>query len=105
MATKHWKELIAEKRARQAASIPKEWILTNPPPKEILNVIDFPEKAGLLTDREIEITNTEAIVLLDKLAKGVWSSVDVTTAFAKRAVIAHQLVSYLRILPLKLSFG
>lgn len=90
--TKHWKNLAAEKRARQVATIPKEWILQSLPHKEILNVIDFPEKCGLLTYREIEITNSEANVLLEKLAKGVWSAVDVTIAFAKRAVIAHQLV-------------
>ena len=89
---KHWKELVAEKKGRQAATIPKEWILTNLPPKDKLSVIDFPEKSGLLTARDIEITNTEVDELLSKLAKGIWSAVDVTTAFSKRAVIAHQLV-------------
>ncbi|KAF8961399.1 amidase signature domain-containing protein [Flammula alnicola] len=95
MATKHWKELVAEKRLQQAATIPKDWILPNLPPKETLNVIDFPEKSGLLTAKEIEITSSEVDVLLEKLAKGAWSSVEVTTAFSKRAIIAHQLVNCL----------
>ncbi|KAF8153288.1 general amidase [Crassisporium funariophilum] len=95
MASKHWKELVAEKRIRQQATIPKEWILSNLPPKDTLNVIDFPETCGLLSTKEIEITNSETDVLLDKLAKGEWSAVEVTTAFSKRAVVAHQLVNCL----------
>lgn len=92
MPSKHWTEIAAEKKGRQAASIPKEWILTNLPSKDTLNVVGFPEKSGLLTAKEVEITNTEVEVLLDKLAQGTWSSVEVTTAFSKRAIIAHQLV-------------
>jgi amidase len=96
--TKHWKDIIAEKRARQAVAIPEEWKLSNLPPKETLNVIDFPEKCGLLNAKEIEITNSEVDVLLDNMAKGVWSAVEVTTAFSKRAVVAHQLVRQVSIL-------
>lgn len=90
--TKHWKDVVAEKRARQAATIPEDWILSNLPPKETLNVIDFPEKCGLLNAKEVDITNSEVGVLLENMAKGLWSAVEVTTAFSKRAVIAHQLV-------------
>ena len=90
--TKHWKDVVTEKRARQAATIPEDWILSNLPPKETLNVIDFPEKCGLLNAKEVVITNSEADVLLKNMAKGLWSAVEVTTAFSKRAVVAHQLV-------------
>ena len=93
MTTKHWKELISEKRIRQRASIPQEWILENIPSEQTLNVIDFPEKSGLLSKREIEITNSEVGPLLQYLANGSWSAMEVTIAFSKRAVIAHQLVS------------
>jgi len=93
MATKHWKELVSEKTIRQKAAIPQEWILENIPSEETLNVIDFPEKSGLLSDKEIEITHSEVGTLLERLANGSWSAVEVTTAFSKRAVIAHQLVS------------
>ncbi|KAF8176805.1 general amidase [Pholiota molesta] len=55
MSTKHWKETVAQKRLERAASIPKEWILTNLPSEDTLNVIDFPEKCGLLTALDIEI--------------------------------------------------
>jgi amidase len=91
-----WRDIVTEKTRRQQASIPKEWILTNLPPKEQLNVISFPETCGLLSVKEIEITNTNVDGLLEKLKSGRWSAVDVTIAFSKRAIVAHQLVSHLK---------
>jgi amidase len=87
-----WQEIAAEKKARQTASIPKEWLIT-PPPDDVLDVTDVPAKCGLLSARDLQITTvTDATILLQKLATGEWSSVEVTTAFCKRAVIAHQVV-------------
>jgi len=87
-----WQEIAAEKKARQTASIPKEWLIT-PPADDVLDVTDVPAKCGLLSARDLEITTvSDATVLLQKLATGEWSSVEVTTAFCKRAVIAHQVV-------------
>lgn len=88
----HWKALAADKKQRQLKSIPKDWLVSLPP-DSTLDVTGFPETCGLLNAREIEITNTLVDVLLEKLASGEWTSVDVTTAFYKRAIIAHQLVS------------
>ncbi|KAG6908272.1 hypothetical protein DXG01_005537 [Tephrocybe rancida] len=93
--TQDWRELAADKKRRQQASIPKEWILSNLPSEDTLNVLEFPETCGLLTPQEVEITNTHVDVLLKKLASAEWSSVVVTTAFAKRAIIAHQLTNCL----------
>ncbi|KAG5727449.1 Acetamidase [Termitomyces sp. T112] len=93
--TENWQHLAASKKARQQASIPKEWILKNIPSQHELNVLTFPESCGLLTPQEVEITNTHVDVLLDKLASAEWSSVAVTTAFGKRAIIAHQLTNCL----------
>jgi amidase len=90
----HWTTLIAEKKKRQLESIPQEWIVT-PPSDSTLDVSAFPETCGLLNAREIEITNTSVDVLLEKLACAAWTAVDVTTAFYKRAIIAHQLVNCL----------
>ncbi|KAG6880002.1 hypothetical protein C0992_008209 [Termitomyces sp. T32_za158] len=89
--TSNWKSLAAAKKSSQQASIPKEWTLTNLPSSDELNVLTFPENCGLLTLKEVEITNTHVDVLLNKLANAEWSSVAVTTAFAKRAIVAHQL--------------
>lgn len=93
-----WKDQVADKRARQKAAIPKEWLIT-PVPEDKLNVIDVPETCGLLTQRELDITrSSDVVVLLDKLANAEWSAVEVTVAFYKRATIAHQLVRFVRML-------
>ena len=87
-----WQELVAEKKGRQIASIPKEWLIA-PPSDDVLDVTDVPEKCDLLSARELEITTVgDVAVLLHKLATGEWSSVEVTTAFSKRAIVSHQLV-------------
>jgi amidase len=87
-----WQELAAEKKRRQTAAIPKEWLITRPA-DDVLDVTDIPTSCGLLSARELEITAVSQLAtLLNKLATGEWSSVEVTTAFCKRAIIAHQLV-------------
>ncbi|KAL1726399.1 amidase signature domain-containing protein [Schizophyllum commune] len=87
---------IFDRRERQAASIPKDWLLSSPPPAEQLNVIDSPRVCGLLNEQELEITETDDVsLILKNLHTGVWSAVDVTTAFCKRAIVAHQLTNCL----------
>ncbi|KIK70774.1 hypothetical protein GYMLUDRAFT_254100 [Collybiopsis luxurians FD-317 M1] len=91
-----WKSIAARKKAEQEALIPKEWKLDSvPPPWEPVDVSRIPETCGLLDAAEVEITNSDVSVLLEKLAKGHWSSVSVTKAFYKRAIIAHQLTNCL----------
>lgn len=89
-----WRSIIADKRARQLASIPKEWLISPDglPPKDTLDVSTFPESCGRLSAKELEMTDSSVSILLSKLAQSEWSSVEVTTAFYKRAIIAHQLV-------------
>lgn len=88
-----WQEIVADKRKRQQDTIPKEWIVT-PPAEDVLDVTNFPLECGLLTEKEIEITElTDIAALLKKLAEGEWTSVEVTTAYYKRAIVAHQVVS------------
>jgi amidase len=91
-----WKQRAAARKAQQELTFPKEWIIKDLPSKETLNVVDIPETCGILTPKEIQITTSNVSLLLKNLAEAIWSSVEVTTAFAKRAVIAHQLVRSLR---------
>jgi amidase len=87
-----WQDAVAEKRRRQQESIPKEWLIKTPP-SDVQHVIAIPESCGLLSAKELEITGTVDVdVLLRNLASGEWSSVEVTTAFYKRAIVAQQLV-------------
>lgn len=77
---------------RQLDHILKEWTITLPPDSQ-RNVLDVPRTRGLLTARELDITDTVNVaILLDNLRAGQWSSVEVTTAFYRRAIIAQQLV-------------
>jgi amidase len=89
-----WKETVADKRARVQAAIPREWLVAQSdlPGPEVLDVSTFPDTCGRLVDQELTITNSSVEELLPKLASGEWFAVDVTTAFYKRAIIAHQLV-------------
>jgi hypothetical protein len=88
-----WQEICAARKKRQHDSIPSEWLIQLPPDDQ-LNVIDVPPKCGLLTPRELEITETVDVdVILHKLSTAEWSSVETTTAFLKRAIIAQQLAS------------
>lgn len=91
MSTK-WQELAADKKKKQQAAIPKDWLI-KVPPVEQLDVTSVPTECGLLTSFELDVTETQDVaLLLKKLASGEWSSVDVTTAYYKRAIIAHQVV-------------
>lgn len=94
MATEpEWKTLASRKKQALHDSIPREWLIPNFPISEHPNVIDVPRKCGLLTARELEITETTDVdVILRKLRTSVWTSVETTRAFYKRAVVAHQLV-------------
>lgn len=88
-----WYILAAEKRQRLAGAIPKEWLASSIPPQQ-LDVTAFPGQCGILSDKEREITDVSDVdVLLKKVATAEWSAVEVTTAFCKRAVVAHQAVS------------
>ncbi|KAJ9322903.1 hypothetical protein DTO027B5_2945 [Paecilomyces variotii] len=57
-----------------------------------VTVIGVPRTCGLLTSKEIEITEKwDAKGLLEEAARGRLSAEEVATAFCKRAAIAHQL--------------
>jgi amidase len=90
--TQDWRELAAGKKQRQVDAIPKEWVISTPP-SSVLDVTRFPEQCGLLSPKELEITDTAVGDLLKYLGSGLWSSLEVTKAFCKRAIIAHQLVN------------
>ena len=90
-----WQILARVRKEQQLKQIPEEWMI-NLPPAEQLNVIDIPRTCGLLNAREIEITETADVnEILQNLAVSKWSSLEVTIAFLKRAIVAHQLVRFL----------
>lgn len=101
-----WQERVARKQENCFEKIPTEWrIPTNSafwdnfslPFAE--NKTDLVEeqairKSGILTDRELDITENYTVSsLLACLAKGDLTSSEVTLAYCKRAAVAQQLVS------------
>ncbi|KZT57365.1 general amidase [Calocera cornea HHB12733] len=91
----NWKSVAARKKAAQTAAIPKEWIIELPEATR-RNVTSVPKECGVLSAKELEITDLKDVdALLKKLASGEWSAVEVTTAYYKRAVVAHQVVNCL----------
>jgi amidase len=73
--------------------VPKEYLLPQSiishPPTDVSKI---PSECGLLTAEELDITeNYDATGLAEAIAAKKYTSVAVATAFAKRAIIAHQL--------------
>ncbi|KAF9814803.1 hypothetical protein IEO21_04911 [Rhodonia placenta] len=92
-----WQARCDARKQAQLDAIPTGWRIAFPPlTVDRRNVLDVPRTCGLLTPRELEITDTTDIdVLLLNLRTAKWSAVDVTTAFYKRAIVAHQLTNCL----------
>ncbi|KAM3428137.1 hypothetical protein MY4824_009011 [Beauveria thailandica] len=89
----HWKTVVAAKKAELAAKIPEEWLLSQ-------GVIDHARSrrsiAGdfvdsLLDSHTRDITTREPTETARQIASGNLSSVDVVTAFCKRASYIHQI--------------
>lgn len=97
-----WQEAAAKKCADCLSVIPQEWLLSSSflsqydlGPTSGTNVVslDIPRTSGLLSSVELAITeNYTAVELLREIAEQKFTSTEVTLAFSKRAVIAHQLV-------------
>ncbi|KAH0581238.1 hypothetical protein H2248_012353 [Termitomyces sp. 'cryptogamus'] len=95
IAEDSWKSICSAKKAAQFAAIPSQWIINIPPETET-NILGVPAHCGLLSKRELEITETiDVALLLERLHSMEWSSVEVTTAFYKRAIVAQQLTNCL----------
>ncbi|CAG9970416.1 unnamed protein product [Clonostachys byssicola] len=96
-----WQTAAAKKRQGLRDSIPESHLLPAELAKKAAEGLLLPSepevlKCGILNDLDIEITSIEdAAVLLDRIAKGIYSAVAVTEAYCKRASIAQQTVNCL----------
>jgi amidase len=87
-----WRTRGEAKRQSILNAIPEKWQLRDPvpPATELRDVTGYIRQ--YLTDREIEITETDAVDIAAQTTTGNWSAVEVTEAFCHRAALAHQLV-------------
>ncbi|EPS41303.1 hypothetical protein H072_4818 [Dactylellina haptotyla CBS 200.50] len=82
--------------AEQQSRIPKEWRLRSLPDESVTDVRYIAKECGILSTRELEITETyDAVELADKIRNRIYSCHEVALAFCKRAAIAQQLLNCL----------
>ncbi|WWD21776.1 hypothetical protein CI109_106263 [Kwoniella shandongensis] len=93
-----WQETAAQYLAARDQTIPHELLTTSHPlpADDVLDVSGFPTTPGVLSSTELEITqNLTVSELVEAIAAGKYSAVDVTKAFCHRAIVAHQLTNCL----------
>ncbi|SMR56904.1 unnamed protein product [Zymoseptoria tritici ST99CH_1E4] len=95
-----WGDISAKAKQKVLDDIPSEWKIPSEklPSGDVLDVTDFPAQSGILSQQDLDITDSFAVDIVAKIAKGEWTSEDVTRAFCKRAAIAHQLVNCLTVI-------
>ncbi len=97
MSKQNWEKIAEAKRVALAQSISTEYRIPKDllPPDSQLDVTPWPQQSGWFTEKELEITGSNASGILQKIASKAWTSADVTKAFCKRAAAAHQLTNCL----------
>ena len=91
--TETWQVKAAAKRESVNKLIPHEWRLTSPiPAPEEQRDVTGKFIWQYLTEREVEITETDAVDLVRQTTTGKWTAEEVARAFCHRAALAHQLV-------------
>ena len=91
-AGKDWKVIAREKRDSINASIPGEWRISNVPSATEQRDVTGKFIQQYLNEKEIEITEADAVQISKKTKTGQWKAVDIAKAFCHRAALAHQLV-------------
>lgn len=82
--TPKWQSVSWQKKDQQFASIPSQWRLPQQPPASVTNYLNIPRECGLLTEKELDITeNYDATALAQAIKERRLTCVDVTTAFCK----------------------
>jgi amidase len=84
-------EMASERKRKIQGKIPSEWRVD----KTQLQgkcLVDLPRASGLLTDKELLITELSAVQILVAMREQKFTATETTIAFCKRAAIAHQAV-------------
>ncbi|OJI97857.1 hypothetical protein ASPVEDRAFT_126300 [Aspergillus versicolor CBS 583.65] len=92
----HWKPIVDQKRLTQVLSIPSSWRLPQSTVASDATTLETIRNCGILSAKELEWTDIDDITeLLRLLASREVSSVQLTTAFCKRAAVAQQMTGCL----------
>lgn len=91
----HYKEIAEIALKRREAALPKEYLLPEAALTDLpQNLTTVPRSSGHFTTAELEIIESNAEDILLKIKERKWTSLEVTKAFYKSAVVAQQLVRY-----------
>lgn len=95
---KDWLPKVLAYRKALADAIDPKFAIDLPKPMDQLvaeqfDAMDYLHKSNLLTPEELAITESSATELKEKLGSGELTAVAVYLAYAKRAVICHQLTN------------
>ena len=91
-----YKVIAARAQKRVLDSIPQQWRLgPELKAKHTGNARLFATTCGILTQRQIDITQLDATQVLKRIHAGEMKAAEAMEAFCARAAIAHQLVNCL----------
>lgn len=90
-----WQSLGKAKLSSINSSIPARWRLSSIPSIDEQRDVTGTFVQKSLSKEEIEITETDAVGIVEKTHAGIWAAEDVAAAFCHRASIAHQLTNCL----------
>ncbi|TEY70094.1 hypothetical protein BOTCAL_0111g00120 [Botryotinia calthae] len=90
-----WQIIAKNKRESVNGLIPEKWRLDSIPSVEEKRDVTGDYIQQFLSAREIAITETVAVGIVEKTSSGEWKSREVCEAFCHRAALAHQLVNCL----------
>lgn len=90
VATPSWEEICKTKRAAREAAIPKDWrLLPEHFNDERINVMDVPAECGIMSSRELAITETSARVLVRHMLSRKYSSHEVSPLLQMSHIHQH----------------
>lgn len=92
MAKLDWKTLVAQELKRRDSTFPKWYFDLPDAPEDVLDVTSLPEKSGILSPKDIEITNLDGVGVVEAIRNKKITCVDAVEAFCKRALLAEKYV-------------
>lgn len=88
-----WETIASTNQSAVLNAIPTKWHLQERPDPSVTDVRGIPRSCGLLTSKQLGITEMTTSELVRGLHSGALTAVEATEAFCARAAIAHQCVS------------
>ncbi|KAH0536017.1 hypothetical protein FGG08_007084 [Glutinoglossum americanum] len=88
-----WQTLAKAKVAATKSEIPQEWVLGQADLEDAKNQrqLSGPFIEKFLDKEELEIIRNDSVPLVEKIASGQYTALQVTRAYCKTAAIAHQI--------------